>query len=125
MDGDVIKKVSVGVGVAETGVLQVGLYSATSIAGPWTLVAQTGGSVVTIDGNHIIDLAINVQLTKGLYYYLAVAAKTIQVIQWPLSGGSEKWTYAAPMTGSLDDSSGSNSNYAIECYATVERTVNP
>lgn len=123
--GDVLKSITFGVGFTAAGTVSVGLYVADTMDGPWTLVQQSDKAVAPSGTNTLVNVWLNLNLAAGKYYYLAGMSASAEFVQYPLSGGSEKWTAATPMTSPLADADGSTSNYVIELYGTVERVVQP
>lgn len=123
---DILKKISIAVGGTDAGDVVVGLYSAQNIQGGWTLVKQFTVAAAPTGASVIIDQAVNVPLTKGLYYFLAVNSPTVQLCQLGYNGGIKRWTAAeGVMPATVADADSSTSNFLVNLYGTVERTVTP
>ncbi len=124
---DVFQKATVGCGGTASASVIVSLYSSAALLGPWTKVAEIKQTVTTTGSNVLVDFVPGspVTLTQYMYYFLSVASPTVEIVQYPVTGGSEKWTYADPNTTPLTDAAGSTSNYATELYGTIQRTTNP
>ena len=126
MQNDVLKKVSIAVGFTATGTVTVGLYSADSIGGPWTLVQKIDIAAAPTGTNIYVSSDVNIPLTKGKYYFLAVNSATVKLVQLAATGGFKRWTAAAGAAPSpLADADSSVSAYVAYLYGTVARTTNP
>lgn len=122
--GDVLSKLSVAVGDVEAGTVTVGLYSAATIQGDYTLVHQENIAVTPTGTNILVEKTVNVALTAGSYYFLTVTSATANVVQLAFDGGLHRYTGSDPLPASLTGA-GTTSNYAVVLYGTVTRTVNP
>lgn len=126
MQDDVLKKISIAVGAAVTGTVTVGLYSADSIGGPWTLVQKIDIAAAPTGTNIYVSRDVNIPMTKGKYYFLAVNSATVELVQLAATGGFKRWTAAAGVAPSpLADADSSGSAYVAYLYGTVARITNP
>lgn len=126
MQDDVLKKVSIAVGFTTAGTVTVGLYSADSIVGPWTLVQKIDIAAAPTGTNIYVSSDVNIPLTKGKYYFLAVNSATVELVQLASTGGFKRWTAAAgEAPATLADVDSSGSAYVAYLYGTVARTTNP
>lgn len=126
MQGDVLNKISIAVGGSTSGTVTVGLYSADSISGPWTLEQKYDIAAAPTGYNIIASSNVNFTFTKGKYYFLAVNSATVNLVQAELAGGLKRWVAAAGvMPATLADADSSTSNYIVYCFGTVARNVGP
>ena len=126
MTGDVLKKVSIAVGAAVTGTVTTALYSADNIGGPWTLVNKVDIAAAPTGSNIYVSRDVNIPLTKGKYYFLAVNSATVKLVKLAATGGFKYWTAAAGVApATLADADSSGSAYVAYLYGTVARTTNP
>lgn len=126
MTGDVLNKISIAVGAAVTGTVTVGLYSADNIGGPWTLVQKVDIDAAPTGSNIYVSSDVNIPLTKGKYYFLAVNSATVQLVKLAATGGFKRWTAAAGIApATLADADSSGYAYVAFLYGTVARTTNP
>lgn len=126
MQNDVLKKISIAVGAAVTGTVTVGLYSADSIGGPWTLVQKIDIAAAPTGTNIYVSRDVNIPMTKGKYYFLAVNSATVKLVQLASTGGFKRWTAAAGVApATLADADSSGSAYVAYLYGTVARITNP
>lgn len=124
--GDVLKKVSIAVGASATGTVTVGLYSADTIAGPWTLVQKIDIAAAPSGTNVYVESVVDITLVAGKYYFLGVNSTTVELVQLAAAGGFKRWTAAAGVAPSpLADADSSGSAYVAFLYGTVNRTTNP
>lgn len=126
MSGDVLKKVSIAVGASAAGTVTLGLYSADTISGPWTLVQKIDIAAAPAGSNIYVSSDVNITLTKGKYYFLGVNSAAVELVQLAAVGGFKRWTAAAGVAPStLADADSSVSAYVAYLYGTVNRTINP
>lgn len=126
MTGDVLKKISIAVGAAVTGTVTTALYSADNIGGPWTLEQKVDIAAAPTGTNIYVSSDVNIPLTKGKYYFLAVNSATVELVQLAATGVFKRWTAAAGVAPSpLADADSSGSAYVAFLYGTVARTTNP
>lgn len=126
MTGDVLTKISIGVGASTSGTATVALYSADALLGPWTLVQKWDVVGAPTGTNIIIDTTVNVALTKGKIYSLGVNSPSLQLCQLASTGGLKRWTAAAGVAPSpIADADSAASNWGLIMYGTVNRTTQP
>lgn len=123
--GDVLTKISVGVGFTVAGNVTIGLYSADNIAGPWTLVSEQTIAVAPTGTNIVVEKAVSIALTKGKYYFLTATSAVAELVQFAYTGGSKRWTGGSPLPATLADVDSSTSNFAVHLFGTVTRTYTP
>ena len=122
--GDVIKTVTVGVGGNTAGTVRVGIYSTKNFAvGPWTLAKQIDIPAAPKGNNINLTAAANLALIAGNFYFLAVQSDDTEIAGWAFNGGLTKWDGGAALPATLNDADGSTSDFIVQLYGTVERTI--